>query len=125
MRRNGQKTKFDALTEQQREQLIFWLCVERTTYAEALKRVREKFGVQSSSAAMSHFWYRECEPYLMRQQKLKGAFLQITIRVRQGETILGETDFAVGLGEPGAAIQASNSEITFEATAKSPRKGAS
>jgi hypothetical protein len=114
--RNSQKSKLSSLPDGQREQLIFWLCIERVTYPVALKRVEEKFGVTSSKTAISHFWYRECEPYLLRQHKLKNAFLEITVRVRQGETILGETDFSVGLANPTPA------KIDFDVSAKSAKQ---
>jgi len=97
MPRNNQKSKLNALTNEQREQLIFWLCIERLTYAEAVLRLREKFGVKSSRTALCKFWARECEPYLKRQHTLKGAFLEIIVRVRQGENVIGQTEFSVAL----------------------------
>ena len=105
MSKIGHKGKLDALTDAQREQLIAWLCVERLTYEKALLRVEEQFGMHTSSTALCKFWQRHCEPYLLRRPKLEDTFLEIKVRVRHGDLILGETDFSVALNTAAAKIE--------------------
>lgn len=97
MTRNVRKSKLGSLPSDQRELLIRWLCLEQVTYEEAINRVAEQFQVRSSNGAMCAFWKRFCEPRIIAEQKLKNAFLDIVVRVRQGEAIIGETSFSVSL----------------------------
>jgi hypothetical protein len=51
-----------ALTAAQRHQLRRWLAVDGITYAAAVVRLKELFGVDSSIRQLCAFWQRTCEP---------------------------------------------------------------
>ena len=123
MKSNGQKSKLNSLPPAQRDQLIHWLCVEEISYQTALLRLKKEFGVSSSTGSLSKFWQEVAAPSMARRDILKNAFLEIRIRIRAGEKLIGETEFNVALGNPailhpGADAQSSRGEISFEAKAQ-------
>jgi hypothetical protein len=87
---NLQQSKLMALPAAQREQLVRWLVQDKLTYDVITRRLREEFGVVSSSAGISRFWQTQCAPALIA----KGA-LVVNIRVTSGETVVAENTLEV------------------------------
>ncbi|HOQ47885.1 MAG TPA: hypothetical protein PK157_21430 [Bryobacteraceae bacterium] len=79
------------------EQIASWLIDERITYAQAITRIQERFGVKTSYGALCAFWQRVCEPRLLRDRIIRNAILDIHVRVRAGDEILAETNFSVAV----------------------------
>lgn len=63
MKKPRADSKLDALTPEQKEQLAEWLTVENLSYTKAKGRVRAKFGVSTSTAALSGFYSRFAAPW--------------------------------------------------------------
>jgi hypothetical protein len=111
MKSNGFKSKLNSLPPAQREQLIRWLCVEEISYKCALLRLKKEFGVSSSTGALSKFWQRVASPSMEQRRTLKNTFLEIRVRIRRGEKLIGETEFNVALGDISP-----KGEVSFETT---------
>lgn len=79
------------------EQLVSWLVNERLTYEMAKVRLKERFGVSVGKSCIASFWKRHCEPMILRANLLTNSFLDVRVRVRQGDKILGQTEIAVEL----------------------------
>ncbi|MBI5693655.1 MAG: hypothetical protein HZC55_26560 [Verrucomicrobia bacterium] len=62
-------SKLDALSPAQQERLAEWLTIENLTYAEALVRVREEFGVSTSRSALHGFFTRVAAPWKYAQAR--------------------------------------------------------
>jgi hypothetical protein len=63
MKKPRSDSKLDALPPEQQEQLAEWLTIENVSYAEARKRVRQRFGVSTSAAALQGFYSRFAAPW--------------------------------------------------------------
>jgi hypothetical protein len=76
--------KLDKITRSQRRALLAWLNDRSVTYDIALARLKSKFGIVSSSGAVSAFWRRNCLPL---QPPLRPQPLHLVIELRSGQPI--------------------------------------
>ena len=59
-----------------------WLFRERITYAQAIVRLRERFGISVSSGTVSRFWHRCSDPAPPQDIVLLDAVLQSEMPLR-------------------------------------------
>lgn len=116
MIRNVRKSKIGSLTPAQQNQIVTWLVEEKRTYEATAALIKSNFGLHVSTGNLSGFWHRVCAPRISRREVLKDAFLEIRVRVFQGESQIGESEFSVALGPQAIA---SNVPIRFETSASS------
>lgn len=65
IQKRGVKPKLDALTKEQKEQVIRWLVVEEKSYELVRSLIQEQFSVSVSECTLSKFYHRECLPLVV------------------------------------------------------------
>jgi hypothetical protein len=75
-------SKIGSLTEEQQAQLRDWFVNEEISYAEGIKRLKERFGLDVGCTNICNWWHRVCGPIIIqREQAKKGMTAEITVRI--------------------------------------------